>query len=82
MFWEEKFGHGSPLGSDILSSGLPFTSKFGYIFCPETVEEVLGAVVLSWGKKFGHVSFPGSAILSSGLPSTSKFGHSVRPESM
>ena len=43
---EEKFEHGSSLGSAILSSGLSFTYKFGHSFSPESVGEVLGSVVL------------------------------------
>ena len=57
--WEDKFGHGSPPGSDILSSGFPPTSRFGYSFRPESVGEVLGAVILPWEEKFGHGSPPG-----------------------
>ena len=70
LSWEEKFGHGSPYGSAILSSSLPYTSKFGNGFRSESMGEVLGAVILPWEEKFGHGSPPGSAILSSGFPST------------
>ena len=80
--WENKFGYGSPTGSDILSSSFPSTSKFGHSFRPESIGEVLGDVVLAWEGKFEHGSPPSSDILSYGLPSTSKFGHSFRPESV
>ena len=35
-----------PPGLDIFPSGLPSTSKFGHNFLPESVDEVLNAVVL------------------------------------
>ena len=60
--WEEKFMRGSLPGSDIVSSGFPFTSKPGHIFHPESVGEVLVAVVLPWEEKFGHSSPPGSDV--------------------
>ena len=47
-----------------------------------SVEEELGAVILSWEEKFGHGSLPESAILSSSLPSISKFWNIFRPESV
>ena len=35
--WEEKFGHGSPPGSGILTLLLPSISKFGHSFRPESM---------------------------------------------
>ena len=52
--WEEKFGHGYPPGSDILSSGFPSTSKFEHRFLPESVGLVLDAVVFPWEGRFGN----------------------------
>ena len=56
-------------GQAILSSGLPFTSKFGHSSCPESVGEVLDAVVLPWEGRFGNNFSPeagGDASLTAG----------------
>ena len=65
-----------------LSSGLPYTSKFGHGFHPKSVGEVSGDVIFPWENKFGHVSLPGSDIFPYSLPPTWKFGHNFRPDSV
>ena len=47
LYWEEKFGHGSPPGLGILSYSLSSILRFGHRLCPNSVGEVLGALMLS-----------------------------------
>ena len=54
LSWEEKFGHGYPPGSAILSSVLLSTSKCGHSFRPESVGDMLDAVILPWDGILGH----------------------------
>ena len=79
---EEKIGHGSPPGSDILSYSFPYISKFGHSFRPKSVWKDLGAVDLSWEEKSGHGSPFGSGILPYIFPYTSQFRHMFCPESV